>query len=136
MTIGFLYRVGSQICAEKKIDKTYLDFCMGGCPETAFSSSARFLGRMPNKSASPWGAGAIINISSIYGLKPSDAGHAAYCASKFGVIGLSKTAAVDYGQHGLRINVVTPGVTVSGTSTPRRRAPPKSTGPWRQSTRR
>ena len=42
MTIGFLYRVGSQICAEKKIDKTYLDFCMGGCPETAFSSSVRF----------------------------------------------------------------------------------------------
>ncbi len=30
-------------------------------------------------------------MSSIYGLKSSDAGHAAYCASKFGVIELSKT---------------------------------------------
>ncbi|UHD16727.1 glucose 1-dehydrogenase [Thiocapsa bogorovii] len=64
------------------------------------------------------GAGAIVNVSSIYGLKPSDAGHAAYCASKFGVIGLSKTAAVDYGQRGLRINVVAPGFTVSGIVDP------------------
>lgn len=60
------------------------------------------------------GSGAIVNISSIYGLKPSEVGHAAYCASKYGVIGLSKTAAVDYGQLGLRINVVAPGFTRSG----------------------
>ncbi|MGB5737366.1 MAG: SDR family oxidoreductase, partial [Thiohalocapsa sp.] len=60
------------------------------------------------------GSGAIVNLSSIYGLKPSDVGHAAYCASKFGVIGLSKTAAIDYGQLGLRINVVAPGFTKSG----------------------
>jgi NAD(P)-dependent dehydrogenase (short-subunit alcohol dehydrogenase family) len=64
------------------------------------------------------GGGAIVNLSSIYGLKPSDAGHAAYCASKFGVIGLSKTAAVDYGQRGLRVNVVAPGFTVSGIVNP------------------
>ncbi|MGB5733173.1 MAG: glucose 1-dehydrogenase [Thiohalocapsa sp.] len=64
------------------------------------------------------GRGAIVNISSIYGLKPSDAGHAGYCASKFGVIGLSKTAAIDYGQLGLRINVVAPGFTVSGIVDP------------------
>ncbi|MCF7996347.1 MAG: glucose 1-dehydrogenase [Chromatiaceae bacterium] len=64
------------------------------------------------------GGGAIVNLSSIYGLKPSDAGHAAYCASKFGVIGLSKTAAVDYGQLGLRVNVVAPGFTVSGIVNP------------------
>lgn len=64
------------------------------------------------------GGGAIVNLSSIYGLKPSDAGHAAYCASKFGVIGLSKTAAVDYGQRGIRVNVVAPGFTVSGIVNP------------------
>jgi NAD(P)-dependent dehydrogenase (short-subunit alcohol dehydrogenase family) len=64
------------------------------------------------------GGGAIVNLSSIYGLKPSDAGHAAYCASKFGVIGLSKTAAVDYGQRGVRVNVVAPGFTVSGIVNP------------------
>ncbi len=59
------------------------------------------------------GKGTIVNISSIYGYKPSDVGHAAYSTSKFGLIGLSKTAAVDYGRTGVRINVVAPGFTRS-----------------------
>ncbi len=59
------------------------------------------------------GGGAIVNMSSMYGLKPSDLGHSPYCASKFGVIGLTKTAAVDYGDKGLRVNAVCPGFTHS-----------------------
>ncbi|HEY4069123.1 MAG TPA: glucose 1-dehydrogenase [Burkholderiaceae bacterium] len=61
----------------------------------------------------PHGAGAIVNVSSIYGLKGSDNGHAPYSTSKFGVVGLTRSAAIDYGQSGLRINAVAPGFTRS-----------------------
>jgi len=59
------------------------------------------------------GGGVIVNVASIYGLKPSDIGHASYATSKFGVVGLTQSAASDYGQAGLRINAVSPGFTRS-----------------------
>jgi A-factor type gamma-butyrolactone 1'-reductase (1S-forming) len=59
------------------------------------------------------GSGSIVNVSSIYGYKPSPIGHAPYVASKHAVIGLTKTAAIDYGNQGLRCNVVAPGFTRS-----------------------
>jgi A-factor type gamma-butyrolactone 1'-reductase (1S-forming) len=50
-----------------------------------------------------------VNNSSIYGFKPGNVGNAPYSTSKFAVIGLSKTAAIDYAQQGIRVNVVSPG---------------------------
>ena len=52
--------------------------------------------------------GNIVNIGSIEGLG-SNPGHAAYCATKAGLHGLTRAVAVDHGAEGIRCNAVAPG---------------------------
>jgi NAD(P)-dependent dehydrogenase (short-subunit alcohol dehydrogenase family) len=55
------------------------------------------------------GGGSIILIGSIEGAQPAWS-HAHYCASKAAVIHFARSAALEYGQFGIRVNSVSPGL--------------------------
>jgi len=59
--------------------------------------------------------GTIVNTSSVAGLRGTPRS-AAYTAAKHGVIGLTRTGAVEHGLHGIRVNAIAPGFTRSGNA--------------------
>lgn len=58
------------------------------------------------------GGGAIVNVGSLAGEVAIEE-HASYCASKFGLHGLSKVMALELGPHGIRTNCVAPTVVLT-----------------------
>jgi 3-oxoacyl-[acyl-carrier protein] reductase len=74
------------------------------------------------------GAGDIINISSLAG-KNTFANGGIYCASKWGVIGLSGCMAEDLRDHGIRVSVICPGSTATEFSGRAPKDPSRALGP-------
>jgi NAD(P)-dependent dehydrogenase (short-subunit alcohol dehydrogenase family) len=59
------------------------------------------------------GGGAILNIASVEGML-GVAGHAAYVTGKSALFGLTRSLAIDYGKHNIRVNALSPGIIDSG----------------------
>jgi NAD(P)-dependent dehydrogenase (short-subunit alcohol dehydrogenase family) len=56
------------------------------------------------------GGGSIVNMSAVAGFKTGKTVGAAYISSKHGVIGLTKTGAIEFADRGIRVNAVCPGM--------------------------
>jgi NAD(P)-dependent dehydrogenase (short-subunit alcohol dehydrogenase family) len=54
------------------------------------------------------GGGAIVNATSVGGIR-GVGNQSGYAASKHGVVGLTRNSAVEYGEHGIRVNAIAPG---------------------------
>jgi NAD(P)-dependent dehydrogenase (short-subunit alcohol dehydrogenase family) len=66
--------------------------------------------------------GSIVNVASTAAMSAMPE-RASYCASKAGVAGFTRAAAVDLAPHGIRVNALAPGATLTPLTRPREHAP-------------
>jgi NAD(P)-dependent dehydrogenase (short-subunit alcohol dehydrogenase family) len=59
------------------------------------------------------GGGSVIHIASVEAML-GVANHAAYVAGKSALFGLTRSMAIDFGKHGIRVNAISPGIIDSG----------------------
>lgn len=90
--------------------KETMNVNLAGTFYTLRVSVRRMLEQSTNESGS---RGSIIVTGSATGITGVGAGFAAYSASKAGVHGLARTTAADYAKHGIRVNTVVPGHTLT-----------------------
>jgi len=78
------------------------------------------------------GGGAIVNTASIAGLTGTP-GLIAYTASKHAVVGMTRTAAMEFARHGIRVNAICPGpIETAMTAEMHGRLDPRGSGSARQ----
>ena len=82
---------------------------------------------IPLLKASP--AGRIINVASVMA-EGTDFGLSAYCASKAGVAGLTRTLALELGRYGITANFIEPGAIATGMTSPLWNARPDIAEIW------
>jgi meso-butanediol dehydrogenase/(S,S)-butanediol dehydrogenase/diacetyl reductase len=104
--------VNNAIPASRHIVQNEWDPIINVCLKGAWLCMRAVLPRMVER-----GTGSIINISSINALAGFGDEHV-YIAAKAGLIGMSRSMAVRYGRHGVRINVICPGTIVTDVWAP------------------
>jgi len=79
---------------------------------TNVSGAAACIASFARRRIAAGGGGAVVNVGSIEGVRPAP-GHVHYAASKAALAQLTRGAALELGRHGIRVNLVLPGLVAS-----------------------